>query len=361
MKEIRNSVKIERAGRHVETEPERRFKNAILRVDMPYDVYQWYVPRKHNKDFKRNYEIDFAIPELKLSFEVNGNFHYNTATWKLKDYYVERKAYIESFGWKQIDIHYLICFNDEKLKMIINDALGGKFKFEDEIINEIKCYYDISHLVKKVKKEIDPEKILNSLGSKSKDGKQIKIDTEVHDKVKEYQLQKLKEYLQRNPGYACDEEYLDEYINSLRKKKVKLDLFDRIIANIELLKSNENSIDYKQKGYNSKLMKVFGMTRHGVRLFLQNYITKFYNDRCYNFDKNTNSLAMKTYEKNMNAIREARKNQILNSGIDFKKEGWVNKLLLYIGLKKRSSILRWLKRNMNEFYTENIGYDKTED
>jgi hypothetical protein len=49
--------------------------------------------------------------------------------------------------------------------------------------------------------------------------------------------------------------------------------------------------------------------------------------------------------------RDSRKNNILASGIDFSKFGWAEKLSKVIGIKAAPAV-RWIKRNMIDFYQE---------
>jgi hypothetical protein len=42
---------------------------------------------------------------------------------------------------------------------------------------------------------------------------------------------------------------------------------------------------------------------------------------------------------------------VLNSGIDFSKFGWVKLVAEILGIKD-PSVNRWMKRYLNEFYTE---------
>ena len=82
-----------------------------------------------------SYSIDIAMPEYKIGFEINGNQHYNKDS-TLKEYYLNRETYIESFGWKLFQIHYTICFNVNQVLKIVNDAI---------IDREIKYDFDYNN------------------------------------------------------------------------------------------------------------------------------------------------------------------------------------------------------------------------
>jgi len=57
--------------RNKETKPESLFKDALLENNI--SAFQYYCPPENDRAF----ELDFAIPELKIAFEINGNQHYN--------------------------------------------------------------------------------------------------------------------------------------------------------------------------------------------------------------------------------------------------------------------------------------------
>lgn len=67
----------------------------------------------------RHYAIDIAFPNLKIGIEINGNQHYNS-DGTLADYYQKRHDFIESLGWKLLEIHFSNCFDEDNIKKIFN-------------------------------------------------------------------------------------------------------------------------------------------------------------------------------------------------------------------------------------------------
>jgi uncharacterized C2H2 Zn-finger protein len=106
----------------IENGAEEKLRKLLESLNLPYDVYEFYNPSEYSK----NYEMDFAIPDLRISFEVNGEQHY-TPDGDFTEYHKERKNYIESYGWKQVDIYYLICFDSNELRRLVISALDGNF------------------------------------------------------------------------------------------------------------------------------------------------------------------------------------------------------------------------------------------
>jgi very-short-patch-repair endonuclease len=113
-----------------ENKPERLFREALLSLGI--SAVQYYIPREN----ERLFEIDFAIPQSKIAFEINGNQHYSNG--KLAEYYQDRHDYLVSKGWVVNEIHYSECFNKDKIIKIINEAVDGiniSYSSTPEIIN----------------------------------------------------------------------------------------------------------------------------------------------------------------------------------------------------------------------------------
>jgi len=72
----------------------------------------------------RLFSVDIALPQHKISIEINGNQHYEK-DGTLKEYYKNRHDFIESLGWKIYELHYSICFNEKVIKKTINNILDG--------------------------------------------------------------------------------------------------------------------------------------------------------------------------------------------------------------------------------------------
>lgn len=75
----------------------------------------------------RAFSIDIAFPDINVGIEVNGNQHYN-GDGTLKEYYQQRHDLIVASGWKLIELHYSLCYNEDVIKNII-------FKYEQPDYN----------------------------------------------------------------------------------------------------------------------------------------------------------------------------------------------------------------------------------
>lgn len=352
---------------HKETPPEANFREVISKFDIPNDIYQFYMPKLYDENFKKAYEMDFAIPDLKISFEVNGNFHYDTSTWELKEYYKERREYIESFGWTQIDIHYLICFNEEKLTKIINDALNGKFPKRDDVTKEIKNFYEAKLERKKeeyLKKKRLREERRNAIKNTTKQSKpkikriQIKDRDHVHQVLKAERLESLKQFLLNNPNYVSAPTDLDEYMDSIFDRKTTLDFIDRLEDTLKLIISNRDKIDFSKMGWGEKLGSLMGVCGNSATRFVRKYIPKFYNEVCFR-RKDPDPVKNKklTYQEMREQFINNRIDSIINSGIDFTQTHWVKTLAQYLGVKDRRHLCLWIEEHMPDFFRKYINYD----
>lgn len=358
--------------RHIETPPEREFKKILSTLDIPYDIYQFFMPKDYDLNFKRNYEMDFAIPELKISFEINGNFHYDTSTWELAEYYADRKQYIESFGWKEIDVHYLICYNRERVTEIIEHALNGEFQCNEEVIKEIKDYYnteeerkrfrivDNVHKRKSLYKMLETEKDLNKIDNIKKQIKKLdsgKTSKEEHVYMKKELLEELKKFLINHPNYVSTPDTLDKYLETLFNKKIPLKLVSILKDRITILEEHPE-IDYTKVGWGEELGKYFKMPGNSAIRFIRDQLPQFYQDKCFRRkDSKPINKEKVSYDEIQEKFRKERIYSILHSGIDFTKEHWVSKVTEFLGLKARRSTLKWLRKYMPEFCEKYLNYD----
>lgn len=90
-----------------------------------------------------NYSLDIAFPDKMLALEINGNQHYNK-DGSLKEYYKKRENIFISNNWKIIQIHYLLCYNND----YINNLL--KFINNTTSINDF-IYNNYIPKIKKIK------------------------------------------------------------------------------------------------------------------------------------------------------------------------------------------------------------------
>jgi very-short-patch-repair endonuclease len=146
-----------RSYRGNESEPEKKFRKIIEKYNL--SVYQFY----KDAEFERLFEIDFAIPSLKIGFEINGNQHYDK-NGNLTNYYQKRHDIIESKEWKLIEIHYLKCYDEKYIKDIIQKSTEGK---------PIKYQRPVKK-IKRVNKEKEKQEIKRREEIKRKKEKEIK-------------------------------------------------------------------------------------------------------------------------------------------------------------------------------------------
>lgn len=122
------------------------FEQALL--DLGVTVIAQYMPYESD----RYYQIDFAIVDSKIAFEVNGGQHYENG--KLKPYYQERHDHFKSLGWTVHEIQYYEAINLDRAKKVIFKCLENKtieYSTDPKIIN-------YNH-EKNLQKEIDKNNI----------------------------------------------------------------------------------------------------------------------------------------------------------------------------------------------------------
>ena len=97
------------------SEPCQKLKDALTRSGLEFFA-------EFNPLQDRFYAVDIAFPAIKVGIEVNGEQHYNR-DGSLKTYYQVRHDLIEASGWKLYEIHYSLCYNEEKIKSIIESLI----------------------------------------------------------------------------------------------------------------------------------------------------------------------------------------------------------------------------------------------
>lgn len=128
---LRNSVHHPWRSKH-ESYPEKVLRQWLSNnLSRQYSIIQEHTPT----DFDRNYRMDFAIIDLKLDIEVNGNAHYIDG--RLKPYYLKRQQYIESKGWTIVNIHAReICREFFKVEQVLINFLEIN---QNKVFNDVKC------------------------------------------------------------------------------------------------------------------------------------------------------------------------------------------------------------------------------
>ena len=132
LNENRDSIVWTWACPTIENKPEKEFRKIIQEYNINETIHQYYIPKESDRFF----EIDFAILNKKIGFEINGNQHYDS-NGKLKKYYEDREKYLQSLGWTIIQIHYSVCFDRIKIEEIIASALRKDVKSAHLISNKI--------------------------------------------------------------------------------------------------------------------------------------------------------------------------------------------------------------------------------
>lgn len=73
---------------------------------------------------KRFYSVDVAFPDRRIGIEINGTQHYNS-DGSLRPYYVKRKDFFESRGWKLLQIPYTYCYKIDDIKDKVFDFINS--------------------------------------------------------------------------------------------------------------------------------------------------------------------------------------------------------------------------------------------
>lgn len=107
-------------------------------------------------EWKRNFAIDIAFIQEKIGIEINGNQHYER-NGQLKQYYQQRHDILEEFGWKIIQVPYLMVWNDDFRNNILK-----------EIKDQVNINYDYSEYVKQKLQQKENRYICIKCGQKKK-------------------------------------------------------------------------------------------------------------------------------------------------------------------------------------------------
>lgn len=213
-----------------ESEPERLFKEIISKYNL--NIIQYYIPPENDRFF----ELDFADKDNKIAFEINGNQHYEF-NGDLKEYYKKRHDYFKYRGWNLIEIHYLICFNEDAIKKIIEDAYNNSIEFLDILTKEIINY--------KIEKK------------KLKEQKKLKQN-------------KDRPYFKENIKQRNRKEYFRDRQEIVDKKEIfKIDL----VLN--------SGIDFSKFGWVNKVSKIIDKIPQKVHFWMKRYMLDFYEEKCF--------------------------------------------------------------------------------
>jgi hypothetical protein len=109
-----------------ESVPEKNFREFVEKTDIK--LVQYYTPPESDRFF----EIDFAEPNKKIGFEINGNQHYNS-DGTLTEYFQNRRDHFINLGWNIVEVHYALCFKEEQIKEILTLAFSDFSKCEEKV------------------------------------------------------------------------------------------------------------------------------------------------------------------------------------------------------------------------------------
>ncbi len=139
-------------------------------------------------------------------------------------------------------------------------------------------------------------------------------------------------------------------VDKINKTSIEIDYY---INNINTCIS-DNQIDFTKFGWVTELSKKIGLRPQKINLFMKKHFNQFYEEKCFKRCNNKN-IAIENKkiknERKKNTIknRQQRIQLILTSEIDYNQKGWLSKLAKKLNINK-SVCLRWIKRNMNDFY-----------
>ena len=105
-----------------ESHAEQKFREALIKCGV--SAHQFYVPPEND----RFYELDFAIIDKKINWEINGLFHYKSGgTYDtLASRYQERHDYLVNKGWRVIEINYSESLVEGSYESIIRKTLENE-------------------------------------------------------------------------------------------------------------------------------------------------------------------------------------------------------------------------------------------
>lgn len=265
-----------------ETLPEKKFREFLKSVPN-IKVYQYY----KSSDWDRFYEMDFAIIENKICFEINGNQHYDS-NGDLSEYFQERHDYFVNKGWKIFEIHYSKCFNEDFLNSIRQFLIGQSSEFN--IVSEIKNFKLIRNQ-KKVRISIEEKsKIFYDILKKY----DIKSFNDLPNiaKSENTTTERIKRCIKKNNNALYNKLY-DEFVLKKKDKKIKRqhrkqkDYFiDKINSyNDEqrkyiILIENSN-INFSKFGWVKEVAKIINKPPQKVNSWMKRMMPEFYENKCF--------------------------------------------------------------------------------
>ncbi|MDO8641468.1 MAG: DUF559 domain-containing protein [Nitrosarchaeum sp.] len=273
--------------KHQESYPEKIMKEWLSKNITNHQIIQEYTP----VDFDKNYRMDFAIVDLKIDIEINGNVHYEDRQYKrLKSYYVEREQYIISKGWRVINIlarDIVKNFNDviyelkqhmtcelssdsitiQVQKQIVINKLEDNFKKIVEMIYEGSTLNDVSKMFNVKYKKLQRFLLSKNINCKKLHSAKFKEERQKMIEVKKLSKEQKKEQKKLSKEQK-EKERLIEKNNIRNQKRNQKDQLRQVWINKRI--EDIKHID-KEWGYVSKLANLWNISHTQVRRFLQEY------------------------------------------------------------------------------------------
>jgi very-short-patch-repair endonuclease len=97
---------------------------AVEHLQLPTVKRQHVIKRPKGKHVAT---VDFAIPELKIAFEVSGHGTHSTRAQRRAD--MIRRNELEAMGWAVYEFTYeQVCFEPEYVARVVRDAVLGSLR-----------------------------------------------------------------------------------------------------------------------------------------------------------------------------------------------------------------------------------------
>jgi len=166
-----------------------------------------------------------------------------------------------------------------------------------------------------------------------------------YEKIGFFEGCELKEKKYKNQVDYFDSKRLENY-NNIHSKKIKMIL--------------ESDIDFSKIGWVKKCAELLNVRHSNIKKWMKKHMHEFYDKNCYKTNTENRKIGINHYKNNKLKAKEQKNekiqnriNQILNSGIDFNKRGWLTRVSELLLISKMSTI-RWIKKYMPDLYENNL-------
>jgi very-short-patch-repair endonuclease len=267
--------------KNIESLPEKLFKELFSLVK-DYEKFQYYTP----ENFEYNYEMDFAIPELKVCYEINGNQHYDKNN-NLTYYYQKRHDYILNMGWSIFEIPYLECFNSEKIKNLIFNSIKMEWSDIQDEINNFK-------LIRRKKHEniqINRMKLLYDFIIQKYNILTFK-DLSFISKCESISYNRIKRCIRRYNMDLYENMLINRTDTAMKNKETRIHMPRSEYFETVKTKYNEtqykyidiilySDINFSKYGWATKVGKILNIAPQKVHIWMTRFMNDFYINKCY--------------------------------------------------------------------------------